>query len=94
MLKLLFLLLALGQFYEILRNGIGKPYFICDLDCYLTVLIEAQEGLVTQFTRFSKSQQDHVNHSKATLKLRLQTAFQKPQYFGFCFALKGIILFV
>ena len=58
---------------------IGEPYFICDLHCYLTVLIEAQEGVVTQFTRFSKSQHDHVNHCKVTLKLRLQTAFQKPQ---------------
>ena len=62
-----------------MKTVIGEPYFICDSHRYLTVLIEAQEGMVTQFTRFSKSQQDHVNHSKVTLKLRLQTAFQKPQ---------------
>lgn len=62
-----------------MKTVIGEPYFISDLHCYLTMLIEAQEGVVTQLTRFSKSQQDHVNHSKVTLKLRLQTAFQKPQ---------------
>ena len=62
-----------------MKTVIGEPYFICDSHCYLTVLIEAQEGMVTQLTRFSKSQQDHVNHCKVTLKLRLQTTFQKPQ---------------
>lgn len=62
-----------------MKTVIGEPYFISDLHCYLTVIIEAQEGVVTQLTRFSKSQQDHVNYSKVTLKLRLQTAFQKPQ---------------
>jgi len=62
-----------------MKTVIGEPYFICDLHCYLTVLIEAQEGVVTQFTRFSKSQQDHVDHFEATLKLRLQTTFRKPQ---------------
>ena len=70
-----------------MKTVIGEPYFICDSHCYLTVLIEAQEGMVTQLTRFSKSQQSYI-------KAKVTNGFSKAAIVWLLFCFEGIILFV